>query len=163
MDLESVSEGDGSEVPLNNQHLNRGGIKVFGLRSRLASDDFVLPAWIAFLTRVIYLTTTLAIMVYSMQIVKLGQEIIVSQLDWSSASYTNLLSKYSNDNCFGRRKISAACLLKTNYLLKISSKTKHCNLTRKLVCLLKCKVLFLTLFLEGNQKKLSNECISVIK
>ena len=59
MDLESVSEGDGSEVPLNNQHLNRGGIKVFGLRSRLASDDFVLPAWIAFLTRVIYLTTTL--------------------------------------------------------------------------------------------------------
>ena len=46
----------------------------------LASDDFVLPAWIAFLTRVIYLTTTLAIMVYSMQIVKLGQEIIVSQL-----------------------------------------------------------------------------------
>ena len=73
MDLESVSEGDGSEVPLNNQHLNRGGIKVFGLRSRLASDDFVLPAWIAFLTRVIYLTTTLAIMVYSMQIVKLGE------------------------------------------------------------------------------------------
>ena len=92
MDLESVSEGDGSEVPLNNQHLNRGGIKVFGLRSRLASDDFVLPAWIAFLTRVIYLTTTLAIMVYSMQIVKLGQEIIVSQLDWSSASHTELLS-----------------------------------------------------------------------
>ena len=44
----------------------------------LASDDFVLPAWIAFLTRVIYLTTTLAIMVYSMQIVKLGQWIVVS-------------------------------------------------------------------------------------
>ena len=38
MDLESVSEGDGSEVPLNeNQHLNRGGIKVFGLRSRLGT------------------------------------------------------------------------------------------------------------------------------
>ena len=81
MDLESASEGDGSELPLNeNQHLNRGGIKVFGLRSRLASDDFVLPAWIAFLTRVIYLTTTLAIMVYSMQIVKLGQGFVVSAI-----------------------------------------------------------------------------------
>ena len=105
MDLESVSEGDGSEVPLNNQHLNRGGIKVFGLRSRLASDDFVLPAWIAFLTRVIYLTTTLAIMVYSMQIVKLGQWIVVSELDWSSGSYTELLSF---DEFFWRIKIQLA-------------------------------------------------------
>ena len=104
MDLESVSEGDGSEVPLNNQHLNRGGIKVFGLRSRLASDDFVLPAWIAFLTRVIYLTTTLAIMVYSMQIVKLGQWIVVSELDWYLI-YTELLSF---DEFFWRIKIQLA-------------------------------------------------------
>lgn len=75
MDLESVSGEDvsaGSEIPLNNQHLNRGGIKIFGCRTRLASDDFVLPAWIAFLTRVMYLTTTSAIMVYSMQIVNLN-------------------------------------------------------------------------------------------
>lgn len=50
----------------------KGGIRIFGCKSRLASDDFVLPAWIVFLSRLMFLTATLAIMVYSMQIVKTG-------------------------------------------------------------------------------------------
>ena len=66
-----------SEQPLQplqpSRPINRGGIQLFGCKLRLASDDFVLPAWIAFLTRLGFLTATLAIMVYSMQIVKLGE------------------------------------------------------------------------------------------
>ena len=66
-----------SEQPLQplrpSRPINRGGIQLFGCTLRLASDDFVLPAWIAFLTRLGFLTATLAIMVYSMQIVQLGQ------------------------------------------------------------------------------------------
>ena len=73
----SASEEDisaHSDQPLQpSRSVNRGGIQLFGCRLRLASDDFVLPAWIAFLTRLGFLTATLAIMVYSMQIVKLGE------------------------------------------------------------------------------------------
>ena len=39
-------------------NINRGGIKLFGQKTRLASDDFVLPAWIAFLSHVSYLIAT---------------------------------------------------------------------------------------------------------
>ena len=60
-----------SERPLQ-PTMNRGGIKIFGFKSRLASDDFVLPAWIAFLCRLFFLTATLAIMVYSIEIKKTG-------------------------------------------------------------------------------------------
>ena len=85
--------------------------------------------------------------------------IVVFELDWPAFKW----------QLFWENKISAGCLLKTNYLIKRSSKTKHCNLTRKFVCLLKCKFLSVTLFLGGNQlnfssqKKLSNECMSVIR
>lgn len=56
--------------------LNHGGVKLLGCRLRLASDDFVLPAWIAFLARCGFLVATAAIMSYSMQIVKTGQSCI---------------------------------------------------------------------------------------
>ena len=85
--------------------------------------------------------------------------IVVFELDWPAFKW----------QWFWEKKFSAGCLLKTNYLIKRSSKTKHCNLTRKFVCLLKCKFLSVNLFLEGNQlnfsspKKLSNECMSVIR
>ena len=62
-----------SERPLrvaDNGNNRTGGIRVFGFQSRLATDDFVLPAWIAFLCRSMFLVATLAIMVYSMQIVE---------------------------------------------------------------------------------------------
>ena len=74
-DSEEISvDSAASNQPLQaSRTINRGGIKLFGCRLRLASDDFVLPAWIAFLTRLGFLTATLAIMVYSMQIVKLHQ------------------------------------------------------------------------------------------
>ena len=39
-------------------NIQRGGIKLFGLVLRLASDDFVLPAWIAFLSHIFYLIAT---------------------------------------------------------------------------------------------------------
>ena len=39
-------------------NIKRGGIKLFGLETRLASDDFVLPAWIAFLFHLFYLIAT---------------------------------------------------------------------------------------------------------
>ena len=78
----------------------RGGIKLFGLETRLASDDFVLPAWIAFLFHLFYLIATSGniskeskknknqiltflvlpsgIMAYSMQILKTGPSCINS-------------------------------------------------------------------------------------
>ena len=62
------------ERPLyhSNSNFKRGGIRLFGCQLRLASDDFVLPAWIAFLTRIFYLIATGSIMAYSMQIIKMG-------------------------------------------------------------------------------------------
>ena len=66
-----------SQRPLNNRATESlGGIKVFGFKSRIATDDFVLPAWIIFLSRIMLITATLAIMVYSMQIIKLGPSCI---------------------------------------------------------------------------------------
>lgn len=69
----SVDSADSNRPLQSNRTINRGGIKLFGCKLRLASDDFVLPAWIAFLTRLGFFTATLAIMVYSMQIVKLHE------------------------------------------------------------------------------------------
>ncbi len=76
-DDEDVSNAS-SERPLsargqrNREVAKHGGIRLCGCVLRLASDDFVLPAWISFLARLGFLTATIAIMAYSMQIVKIG-------------------------------------------------------------------------------------------
>jgi hypothetical protein len=98
VDLEENISTISSERPLNQQRplRCRGGIKLCGCVLRLASDDFVLPAWIAFLSRLLFLTATIAIMAYSMQIVKMGPSCLnVHSLD----IYMPLVTSLMTANC----------------------------------------------------------------